>query len=93
MRSLKTLLEITRFIEFDIVFSDIDFQITYEGSIHQLNKGKCEGKVVQLRSYVNHYLPWPTIAKIFQLNCNKSEMHEDISLKFSAFVYHMFGLN
>ena len=93
MRSLKTLLEITRSIEFDIVFSDIDLQITYQGSIHQLNKGKCEGKVAQLRSYVNHYLPWPTIYKIFQLNSNKSKRHKCISLQFSAYVYQMSGLN
>ena len=35
----------------------------------------------------------PTIAKIFQLNSHKSKTHKDISLKFSAFVYHMSGLN
>ena len=35
----------------------------------------------------------PTIAKIFQLNSNKSETNKDIGLKFSAFVHHMSGLN
>ena len=34
-----------------------------------------------------------TIAKIFQLNCNKSGTNKDIGLKFSAFVHHMSGLN
>ena len=33
------------------------------------------------------------IAKIFQLNANKSETTQDIDLKFSAFVYHMSGPN
>ena len=35
----------------------------------------------------------PTIAKIFQLNSNKSGTNRDISLKFSAIVHHMSGLN
>ena len=35
----------------------------------------------------------PMIAKILQLNSNNSETNKDISLKFSAFVYHMSGLN
>ena len=35
----------------------------------------------------------PTIAKIFQLNSNKSGTNGDIGLKFSAFVHHMSGLN
>ena len=88
MRSLKTLLEITRSIEFDIVFSDIDFQITYQGSIHQLKKGKCEGKVVQLCSYVDHYLPRPEMLKILQLNSNKSETLEIFSICLSQIWAH-----
>ena len=35
----------------------------------------------------------PTIAMIFQLNDNKSEIAQDIDLKFSAIVYHMSGIN
>ena len=35
----------------------------------------------------------PTIARIFQLNGNKSETTQDIDLKFSAFVHHMSGVN
>ena len=34
-----------------------------------------------------------TIARIFQLNGNKSETTQDIDLKFSAFVHHMSGVN
>ena len=34
-----------------------------------------------------------TIARIFQLNDNKSETTQDIDLKFSAFVHYMSGLN
>ena len=41
----------------------------------------------------NLYACRPTIARIFQLNGNKSETTEDIDLKFSAFVYHMSGVN
>ena len=33
------------------------------------------------------------IVKIFQLNDHKSETAQDIDLKFSAFVHHMFGVN
>ena len=33
-----------------------------------------------------------TIARICQLNGNKSETTQDIDLKFSAFVHHMFGV-
>ena len=33
------------------------------------------------------------IARVFQLNGNKSETAQDIDLKFSAFVHHMSGLN
>ena len=33
------------------------------------------------------------IFKIFQLNDHKSETTQDIDLKFSAFVYHMSGVN
>ena len=43
---------------------------------------------------------WPILygsrratVKIFQLNDYKSETAQDIDLKFSAFVDHMFGLN
>ena len=39
------------------------------------------------------YQTKPMIAKIFPLICNKTGTNEDISLKFSAFVHHMFGLN
>ena len=35
---------------------------------------------------------WAT-ARIFQLNDSKSKATEDIDLKFSAFIYHVFGLN
>ena len=35
----------------------------------------------------------PTITKIFQLNSNKSGTNKDTGFKFSAFVYHMSGLN
>ena len=34
----------------------------------------------------------PTIARIFQLNGNKSETPQDIDLKFSAFAHHMSGV-
>ena len=33
------------------------------------------------------------IVKIFQLNDHKSEIAQDIDLKFSAFAHHMFGVN
>ena len=33
------------------------------------------------------------VAKIFQLNDNKSKTTQDIDLKFSAFVHHMSGVN
>ena len=33
------------------------------------------------------------IARIFQLNDNKSETTQDIDLKFSVFVYRMSGIN
>ena len=35
----------------------------------------------------------PTIARIFQLNGNKSETAQDIDLKISAFAHHMSGVN
>ena len=35
----------------------------------------------------------PTIARIFQLNGNKSKTAQDIELKFSAFVNYMSGVN
>ena len=48
----------------------------------------------------SYFANWPILynsrratARIFQLNSNKSETAQDIDLKFSAFVHHMFGLN
>ena len=49
---------------------------------------------------VHLFQNWPilygsrrTVARIFQLNGNKSETAQDIDLKFSVFVHHMSGLN
>ena len=53
-------------------------------------------KDTHIIAYLCHYVfpqRRPRIAKIFQLNRNKSETHKDISLKYSAFVYHMSGLS
>ena len=55
-------------------------------------------KFWQVPAYVRKN--WPisyerrrAIVKIFQLNDHKSEIAQDIDLKFSAFVYHMSGVN
>ena len=55
-------------------------------------------KCWQLSAYMytkqaNLYACRPTIARIFQLNGNKSKTAQDIDLKFSAFVHHMSGVN
>ena len=48
---------------------------------------------LQIEQWLNLYACRPTIARIFQLNGNKSETTQDIDLKFSSFVHHMFGVN
>ena len=71
-------------------------------SIHYLkwfqNYGHLTEKFWQLSAYSR--TNWPilygsrrAIVKIFQLNDHKSETAQDIDLKFSAFVHHMFGVN
>ena len=62
------------------------------------NYGHLTEKFWQLPAYVRKN--WPisyesmrAIARIFQLNDNNSKAAQDIDLKFSAFVYHMSGLN
>ena len=60
------------------------------------NYGHLTEKFWQLPAYVckkqaNFYERRGAIPRIFQLNDNKSETTQDIDLKFSAFVYHMFA--
>ena len=62
------------------------------------NYGHLTEKFWQMPAYVGKnwsisYERRRAIARIFRLNDHNSETAQDIDLKFSAFVYHMSGLN